>query len=50
MWVEGNKIYIKVLVGGFFFNNKGINKKGGGLLVDVLIEKDKNDIWFVVEI
>lgn len=38
------KVFIEVIVGGFFFNNKGINKFGGGLSVEALIEKDKVDI------
>lgn len=46
--VQGMKVFIEVIVGGFFFNNKGINKFGGGLLVEVLIEKDKVDIKIVV--
>lgn len=42
--VQGMKVFIEVIVGGFFFNNKGINKFGGGLSVEALIEKDKVDI------
>ncbi len=50
MRVEGNKIHTKVLVGGPLSNNKGINKKGGGLSADALTEKDKNDIRLAAEI
>ncbi|GAJ72925.1 LOW QUALITY PROTEIN: pyruvate kinase [Vibrio sp. JCM 18904] len=42
--VEGNKVHTRVIVGGPLSNNKGINKKGGGLSADALTEKDKADI------
>ncbi|MGB7995032.1 MAG: pyruvate kinase, partial [Photobacterium halotolerans] len=42
--VEGNKVHTKVTVGGPLSNNKGINKKGGGLSAEALTEKDKADI------
>ncbi|KOO12239.1 pyruvate kinase, partial [Vibrio xuii] len=40
----------KVLIGGALSNNKGINKKGGGLSADALTEKDKNDIKLAAEL
>ena len=42
--VRGNKVHCKVKVGGKLSNNKGINKKGGGLTAPALTEKDKEDI------
>ncbi|WP_239181756.1 pyruvate kinase, partial [Citrobacter werkmanii] len=42
--VKGNKAVTKVVVGGKVSNNKGINKKGGGLTAPALTEKDKEDI------
>jgi pyruvate kinase len=42
--VEGSKIFTTVTVGGPLSNNKGINKKGGGLSAPALTEKDKADI------
>ncbi len=48
--VEGNKVHTKVTMGGVLSNNKGINKKGGGLSADALTEKDKQDILTAAEI
>lgn len=42
--VEGNKVHTVVTVGGPLSNNKGINKKGGGLSAEALTDKDKADI------
>jgi len=42
--VKGDEIYTKVTVGGALSNNKGINKRGGGISADALTEKDKEDI------
>lgn len=42
--VEDNKIITTVIVPGPLSNNKGINKKGGGLSAPALTAKDKNDI------
>ncbi|MCE9678534.1 pyruvate kinase [Shewanella sp. AS1] len=42
--VEGNKVFTTVTVAGPLSNNKGINKKGGGLSAAALTEKDKQDI------
>lgn len=47
--VEGNKVHTTVTVGGFLSNNKGINKKGGGLSAEALTEKDKKDILLAAE-
>ena len=39
-----------MIIGGPLSNNKGINKKGGGLSAEALTEKDKNDIKLAAEI
>ena len=39
-----SEIHCQVTVGGILSNNKGINKKGGGLSAPALTEKDKADI------
>ncbi len=48
--VTGNQVHTRVTVGGPLSNNKGINKKGGGLSADALTEKDKRDILLAAEI
>lgn len=48
--VEGNKIHTQVTVAGILSNNKGINKKGGGLSAPALTEKDKRDILTAAQI
>ena len=42
--VKGNQVHTSVLIGGPLSNNKGINKKGGGLSAPALTPKDKRDI------
>ncbi|WP_116472917.1 pyruvate kinase [Zobellella maritima] len=42
--VDGDRILTEVTVAGPLSNNKGINKKGGGLSAPALTEKDKEDI------
>ncbi|MHB1678589.1 MAG: pyruvate kinase [Sulfuriferula sp.] len=47
MWVEevkGAEIICKVVQGGILSNNKGINRKGGGLSASALTEKDIEDL------
>jgi pyruvate kinase len=47
MWVEevkGSRVICKVVRGGLLSNNKGINRKGGGLSATALTEKDIEDI------
>lgn len=43
--VESGKVHTEVIVAGPLSNNKGINKKGGGLSADALTDKDKADIF-----
>jgi len=42
--VNGHEIICKVVRGGVLSNNKGINRKGGGLTAPALTDKDKKDI------
>ncbi|MNO54030.1 Pyruvate kinase II [compost metagenome] len=42
--VEATQLVCEVLVGGPLSNNKGINRKGGGLSASALTEKDCEDI------
>lgn len=47
--VEGTKIYTTVIVGGELSNNKGINRRGGGLSAKALTDKDIRDLKFAVK-
>ena len=42
--VQGSRVICKVIRGGVLSNNKGINRKGGGLTAPALTEKDMEDI------
>ena len=42
--VKGTEVFCKVVRGGVLSNNKGINRKGGGLTAPALTDKDKEDI------
>ena len=48
--VIGNQVHTTVSIGGPLSNNKGINKKGGGLSATALTPKDKKDIVTAAEI
>ncbi|KLN66325.1 MULTISPECIES: pyruvate kinase [Vibrio] len=48
--VTESQVRTKVTIGGPLSNNKGINKKGGGLSAEALTDKDKNDIKLAAEI
>ena len=48
--VRGDCICCRVAIGGRLSDNKGINKKGGGLSAPALTAKDRNDIRFAAEI
>jgi pyruvate kinase len=53
LWVDAvadGRIECHVVTGGTLSNNKGINKKGGGLSAPALTDKDKEDIRFAAEI
>ena len=42
--IEGSEIQTRVITGGVLSNNKGINRRGGGLSAAALTEKDRRDI------
>jgi pyruvate kinase len=42
--VEGTRVLTRVVVGGELSNNKGLNRKGGGLSAGALTDKDRTDI------
>jgi pyruvate kinase len=42
--VQGEQVHTHVTIGGELSNNKGINKKGGGLTAPALTAKDMEDI------
>lgn len=48
--IEGQNVYTTVTTGGELSNNKGINRRGGGLSAPSLTEKDKADIVLAAEI
>jgi pyruvate kinase len=48
--VRGSRINCVVELGGPLSNNKGINRKGGGLTAPALTEKDKQDIKTAAEL
>ena len=48
--VEGSIIHCKVTQGGPLSNNKGINRKGGGLSAPALTDKDREDIKIAADI
>ena len=48
--VRGSRIHCVVEQGGVLSNNKGINRKGGGLTAPALTEKDMRDIKLAAEL
>jgi len=48
--INETEIHTTVTVGGELSNNKGINKRGGGISAEALSEKDKTDIKYAAEI
>ncbi len=42
--VDGNEVHTTVIQGGVLSNNKGINRRGGGLTAPALTDKDREDI------
>ena len=41
---ENYRVYTSVKVGGILSNNKGVNRRGGGLSAQTITDKDKEDI------
>jgi len=53
LWVQevkGSQVHCKVTVGGTLSNNKGINRKGGGLSASALTDKDRQDIQYAAQL
>ncbi|MEW5836610.1 MAG: pyruvate kinase [Pseudomonadota bacterium] len=48
--IDGPQIHCTVTVGGKLSNRKGLNRQGGGLSVDALSDKDRNDIKLAAEL
>lgn len=48
--VETNAVHTTVVQGGPLSNNKGINRRGGGISADSLTEKDRQDIKVAAEL
>lgn len=48
--IKGPQIVCEVEVGGTLLNNKGINRKGGGLSAPALTDKDKVDLQTAVDL
>ena len=42
--VEGPRVHTRVVIGGELSNNKGLNRRGGGLSAGALTDKDREDI------
>jgi len=48
--VDGAQVHTTVMVGGVLSNNKGINRRGGGLSAPSLTDKDHQDIKLAAEL
>jgi pyruvate kinase len=48
--VEGSQIHCRVVVGGKLSDRKGLNRRGGGLSLDALSDKDRADIKLAAEL
>lgn len=48
--IQHTQVRCKVVNGGVLSNNKGINRKGGGLSAAALTDKDREDILFAAKI
>lgn len=48
--VQGDAVQTTVIVGGELSNNKGINRRGGGLSAPTLTDKDRVDIELAAEL
>ena len=47
---DGDTLHCRVLIGGPLSDNKGINRRGGGLTAPALTDKDKLDIQLAAEL
>ncbi|NYT66753.1 pyruvate kinase [Alcaligenaceae bacterium] len=48
--VDAASVHTQVLVGGTLSNNKGINRRGGGISAESLTDKDRADILICAEL
>ncbi|HET7592513.1 MAG TPA: pyruvate kinase [Rhodanobacteraceae bacterium] len=48
--VEGSQIRCRVVIGGKLSDRKGLNRRGGGLSLDALSDKDRADIELAAEL
>jgi pyruvate kinase len=48
--VSGPRVVTKVLTGGELSNNKGLNRRGGGLSAGALTDKDREDIKYAAQL
>jgi pyruvate kinase len=48
--VEGSQIHCRVVIGGKLSDRKGLNRRGGGLSLDALSDKDRADIKLAAEL
>jgi pyruvate kinase len=48
--VSGPRVVTRVLTGGELSNNKGLNRRGGGLSAGALTDKDREDIAFAARL
>ena len=48
--VEEHAVHTRVIVGGPLSNNKGINRRGGGISAPSLTDKDREDIHLAAEL
>lgn len=48
--VDGPKVHTRVVTGGELSNNKGLNRRGGGLSAGALTDKDRADIRIAAQL
>ena len=48
--VEGSQIHCRVVIGGKLSDRNGLNRRGGGLSLDALSDKDRADIKLAAEL
>ncbi|WP_111655449.1 pyruvate kinase [Isoalcanivorax indicus] len=48
--IDGSRVRCDVVTGGTLSNNKGINRKGGGLTAAALTTKDREDIFLAAKL
>ena len=48
--IEDSRIHCRVVIGGKLSDRKGLNRKGGGLSLDALSDKDRADIHLAAEL